>query len=694
MKTFRSPGTPSPSARRARILPIPLAILAVAFVAVATSSQKRPPLPVPPAKQKLISEKSTPPSPSSAKPTTNDAVALPPALPPPEMTQADLTAFFGGLVPLQIERDDIAGAVVAVVRGGKVIFAEGYGYADLKDKKPVSAETTLFRCGSISKLFTWTAVMQLVEQGKINLDADVNQYLDFNIPARFGKPVTMRNLMTHTPGFEEAIKDLIVEDAAHIPSLHDYLASHQPEEIFVPGSVGAYSNYGATLAGYIVQRVSGQNFDDYIDQHIFGPLDMKYATFRQPLPADLKSFMSTGYQLASGDAKKFEIVTAAPAGSVAISAMSITHFMIAHLHDGVYNGARILQPETVKLMHTAQFAPDPRVHAMCLGFYEETRNGHRIIGHGGDTQYFHSDLHLILDADTGLFVSYNSAGRGDVEPRGPLFQKFLDRYFPYSPPDVKPLPTAAADARSVAGLYIPSRRSQTNMFYLASLVGEMTVSVGKDGKIVTPDLLQISGQPREWREVEPQVWQDTSDAQQRLIFDRDSSGRWYIALGYPFVILQQISWYESKILIQVGLVFSFAVFLLTVLLWPVAAMVRRHYGRKLEWSKQERRARRRARAVCILLLFYWSLLVGSLILKGNDLGFLSSRTDWWFRALQILGWLGALGTLIAVWNFFVSWYTLGRWWFAKLHDALILVACLFTVWIVWYAHLLAFSLRY
>src|SRR5579864_1629666 len=247
MTTSLSNGSLSPSASRARKLSVAFGVLAVAFLSADAGSHQRPPLPVTPAKQKLISERSTPAARASDKASPNDAVTLPPALPPPEMTQADLSAFFDGLVPLQIERDDIAGAVVAVVRGGKVIFAKVYGYADLKDKKPVSPETTLFRCGSISKLFTWTAVMQLEEQGKINLDADVNQYLDFKIPARFGKPVTMRNLMTHTPGFEEAIKDLIVEDAAHIPSLHDYLASHQPEEIFPPGTVGAYSNYGATL---------------------------------------------------------------------------------------------------------------------------------------------------------------------------------------------------------------------------------------------------------------------------------------------------------------------------------------------------------------------------------------------------------------------------------------------------------------
>ncbi|HKV27871.1 MAG TPA: serine hydrolase domain-containing protein, partial [Candidatus Acidoferrales bacterium] len=567
---------------------------------------------------------------------------LPPSLPAAQLTQADLTAFFDGLVPLQIERDDIAGAVVAVVRDGNVIFAKGYGYADLEKKKPVSAEDTLFRCGSISKLFTWTAVMQLVEQGKINLDGDINQYLDFKVPEPFGKPITMRNLMTHTPGFEETIRDLITVDPKDMPSLHDYLVNHAPHEIFPPGTTGAYSNYGATLAGYIVQRVSGQPFDQYVEQHIFGPLGMTHATFRQPLPKDLQPLMSEGYQLASGGAKKFEIVTPFPAGSVAISAMDITHFMTAHLQDGTFNGAQILKPETVKLMHTRQYAPDPRVNAMCLGFYEETRNGHRIIGHGGDTEYFHSDLHLILDAHTGLFVSYNSLGRGDVAPRGPLFEKFLDRYFPYTPPATKPLATAAADARAVSGPYIASRRSETNLFKLFSIVNEAIVSPGKDGSLIIAGSKGINGQPIEWREVEPQVWQDSADAQNRIVFGQNFAGNRQIALNFPAEVLQQVSWYESKNFIQLSVICVLVIFALTLILWPVAALARRHYGRPLGTSVQERRTRCWARTACALDLAFWSLFLGTVVYGAGHLGVLAQSLNPWLRFVQVIGWLGII----------------------------------------------------
>lgn len=636
---------------------------------------------------------------------------------PPQMTEEDLSAFFDGMVPLQIRRDDIAGAVIAVVRDGKVIFAKGYGYSDLKNKKPVSAEDTLFRVGSISKLFTWTAVMQLVQDGKINLDADVSQYLDFKMPDAFNKPITMRDLMTHTPGFEEAIKDLIALDPNNIPSIADYLKAHLPKQIFPPGSTGAYSNYGATLAGYIVQRVSGEPFDDYIEHHIFEPLGMTHASFRQPLPASLEPLMSQGFQMASAGAKPFEIVTPAPAGALSISAMDITHFMMAHLNNGTYlrpvsgvnaqmrcpSGAncalpdvpvQILKPETVKEMHSRQYAPDPQVNGMCLGFYEDSRNGHRVIAHGGDTIYFHSDLHLILDANVGIFVSYNSLGRGDVEPRGPLYAAFMDRYFPYTPAQTPPVVTAAQDADAVSGTYISSRRPQTNILYLLALLGEAKVVPGKDRTLLIAGQKGLDGQPIEWHEAEPNVWYDPADPQNKMVFNHDPSGRRQIALEFPADLYQQVSWYESKGFIEDSLIFVLGIFALTLILWPVAAFVRWHYGNKFGAGLKERRARSWARIECALGLLFWVLFLGTIVEGNTHLNLLSSAADSWFRVIQLIGWVGVLGTLLAIWNFLVSVSTPGRWWWAKLHDTLIVLACLTSLWLIWLTHLLHFGLNY
>ena len=261
-----------------------------------------------------------------------------------ELTPQDVSAFLDGIMPQELATDDIAGAVISIVKDGKVIFAKGYGYSDMEKRTPVSPDNTLFRPGSISKLFTWTAVMQLVEQGKLDLDRDVNEYVDFKIPATYPKPITLRNIMTHTPGFEETIQELFVKDAKDLTPLGDYVRKHLPTRIYPPGTTPAYSNYATTMAGYIVQRVSGQDYYDYIEQHILNPLKMEHSTFRQPLPDPLKGLASKGYDVALEPAKGFEFVEAAPAGSSSVSAMDMTHFMIAHLQDGrVRRGA---DPET------------------------------------------------------------------------------------------------------------------------------------------------------------------------------------------------------------------------------------------------------------------------------------------------------------------------------------------------------------
>jgi CubicO group peptidase (beta-lactamase class C family) len=204
--------------------------------------------------------------------------------PAQSMTAPDVEAFLDGVMPLQLEREDIAGAVIAVVKDGHLLFAKGYGFSDVAKRTPVDAGATLFRPGSISKLFTWTSIMQLVEQKKLDLDRDVNDYLDFKIPATYSQPITLRNIMTHTPGFEEAIKDLFIANEKDLRPLGDYLKASLPERVFPPGTTPAYSNYATAVAGYIVQRISGEAYDDYVERHILQTLGMAHTASVSPFP--------------------------------------------------------------------------------------------------------------------------------------------------------------------------------------------------------------------------------------------------------------------------------------------------------------------------------------------------------------------------------------------------------------------------
>ena len=265
-------------------------------------------------------------------------VAVPPAAPAqssttvPTLDAKDARTFFDGLVPYGIHRGDIADAVVVVVKDGQFLLAQGYGYANVAARKPVIADQTLFRPGSVSKTFTWTAVMQQVGEGKIGLDKDVNSYLDFKIPEKFGKPITMHDLMTHTPGFEETVGDEFMKSTDLLFPIGDYVKKHLQARIFPPGKIVAYSKYGATLASYVVARVSGESFDQYVADHILKPLGMDHSTFDQPLSASLAAKRSVGYHSASN--KKtiaFEAIEVGPAGSLTATGTDMAHFMLAHL---------------------------------------------------------------------------------------------------------------------------------------------------------------------------------------------------------------------------------------------------------------------------------------------------------------------------------------------------------------------------
>lgn len=609
------------------------------------------------------------------------------------LTADDLSAFLDGLMPLQLQREDIAGAVIVVVKDGKTIFAKGYGYSNVEKRTPVSPENTLFRPGSISKLFNWTSIMQQVEQGKLDLDRDVNDYLDFKIPATFPKPITLRNAMTHTPGFEETVQMLFVKDASQLTPLGQYLPEHLPERIFPPGTTPAYSNYATAMAGYILQRVSGESFDDYIDNHIFHPLGMMHCTVRQPLPAALKDMMSNGYSVASQPAKPFEFVEASPAGSSSVTGAEMAHFMIAHLQDGKYENTQILRPETARLMHSRQFENMPEMNAMALGFYEETRNGHRIIGHGGDTEVFHSDLHLILDQGVGFFVSYNSAGKGEISPREALWHAFLDRYYPYEPPPAAAPANAAADAQLVSGRYLSSRRADTTIIKVSNVAGQPKVYSNSDGTISVNALKDLNGQPKKFQEIGPLIFREVH-GQEKVGFKRDDKGNLVLVIDFPFFVFERTPANENTAFQAPLIIAALVILVLTLLLWPIAALLRKHYRHPLSLTPQQRRLRLLVRLTCLLDVLFVAVFIGFFSMAEKDIGILSPRFNPMLRIIQLVGWLGVLGTILALINALRSWREQGRWWMSKLGDLLIALACVGFVWFVFTWNMLHWSLRY
>jgi CubicO group peptidase (beta-lactamase class C family) len=611
-----------------------------------------------------------------------------------ELTAVDVEAFLDGIVPLQLDREDIAGATIAVVKDGKPLFTKGYGYADVKKKKPVTAET-LFRPGSVSKLFTWTAVMQLVEQGKLDLGKDVNEYLDFKIPEAFGQQISLKNILMHTAGFENQLKDLFTTDNRN-PNLGNYLKTHIPNRIFAPGTTPAYSNYATVLAGYIVERVSGQPFNDYIHQNIFKPLGMNHSTFAQPLPSELVPLMSNGYELASDEPKAFETIGLFPAGGLTSSAADMSKFMLVHLQDGRLGAAQILKPETARLMHSRAFELDPAANAMAYGFLDESRNGQRIIGHGGDTIYFHSGLELLTDAGVGVFVSYNSVGRGGTDPRTILWDAFLDRYFPAPPVNSPTLDSAKNDAFAVSGNYMMSIRSES-LFKLLALLGEVTVSANEDDTISIGEMSGVmndaNGKPKRWREVAPMTFRDIK-GQDSVIFKPDPNGRMQLISPLPIMAFQRVGlWENSRVMLPVAWL-SLLTMLLTLPLGFVAELVRRHYRQPLKLTTLERRLRWAVRIVFALNLFFIVTLFGFLLFGLKHLELFSDSSNIWIWLIQSIGVLGAVGSIVVFYNAVHAWTSKRYQIWEKLQATMFAIACLGFLWLVLAGHLLSFNTNY
>ena len=610
----------------------------------------------------------------------------------PGLTRADLEPFLDGLINSQIENRDIAGAVVSVVRDGEVLLAKGYGYADFAEEKRANAQGTLFRPGSISKLFTAIAVMQLVEAGQLDLDRDVAEYLDFQIPRNFPEPITLRRILTHTAGFEESLKNLFGAGEAPMP-LREYLVGHMPAQVYRPGTVPAYSNYAISVAGYIVERLTNQPFHQYLDERIFQPLGMNSSSFAQPLPEPLAIRMSHGYTLASKPPKPFEICNAAPAGAMSTTASDLARFMLALLNGGTLDGATILRPETLSTMQTRQHEVHDDLHAMGLGFMEYSQNSRTMWGHGGDTLLFHSDLFLIPDARVGVFISYNSGGRPGGG-RGEVQRAFLDRYFPAEESSPRPSEGAAARGREVSGMYEVSRRSETNWLSITALLGQLSVKSDGDGVLTTPAVKNLRGQPKRWREAAPYSYREV-DGSDRLAFRRDENGAVTELLpNVPIYIAQRVSGFQSKALLLPIVGGSLGFIALTLILWPVAALVRRRYRRLPAPDRGARTLYRLSRVVGLLIVAMLAVLVFPFSKVNDDVGYLGDKANAYMHVAHVLGWMACAGVIILLLTAFRFWRTAGIGWWPRLHSVLLAIAVVVFLVFAWQWHLLSPSLKF
>lgn len=449
------------------------------------------------------------PLPSTVSAASSDAAPATQRVKPQDLKS--LEDFVDGVMAQQIASREVAGATISVVHKGKVLFSQGYGFADIDAGVQVDPDETLFRPGSVSKLFTWTALMQQVELGRVDLDADVNRYIDFTIPPFEGQPILVRHLMSHSPGMSD-VSGISVQTVEELTPYGDWIKTHIPERVWAPGVEIAYSNYGVALAGYIVERVSGEAFADYVENHIFEPLGMNSTTFREPLPSALEPRMAKGYELEDGRlvAKSFELFSnIMPAGSGTSSAIDMSRFMMAMLNEGRLGRTRILKPESVRLLMSDSLANTPDLPGMAHGFFVIREAGPRMVGHGGNTGDFHSNLILAPEADFGFFVSV-TGGNQSSPGRTDLTNAIIGRVFPQEP---APRIAAPEDESPPVGSYRVNRRN-----YSRDPRPEFDIKVAAAGDNAIT--ITFRDETTYWERIGPMTYEKATGAREGGPYDR------------------------------------------------------------------------------------------------------------------------------------------------------------------------------
>ena len=599
---------------------------------------------------------------------------------------AEIESFMDNLFKQQMVEYHIAGITAVMVKDGQVLYQKGYGYSDLERQIPVDPTTTLFRIGSVTKLFTWTAVLQLYEQGKLDLNADIDIYLDFHIPDTFPEPITLKHLMSHTAGFEDRLYEIGATSPDQLQPLGMYLATHIPARVRPVGQISAYSNYGTDLAGYIVERISGMPYADYIESYILEPLGMDQTTAKQPLPVGLAMNMSNGYHFQKNTSQPgfFELLSTQPSGAISSTSADMARFMIACMDGGLFS-----HESTKQLMQSRLWSYDPRLTGFTYGFWELQSHGQRILFHPGATNQFHSLFMLIPDQRLGLFFSFNTDTALNLWDK--TLYDILDHYFPFQE-DISAVPVDFdARASHFAGTYHLARSSYTTIEKVNHLLEEwVVVRPSGDGALLFGSPLQ----PQKVRLVEsqPLVFVESQYGVQ-LVFLEDDQGRitHLIDLHMPAQAYEKVSWVANPSFHYILLIVCSVLFLSAILTGIAGSII--YFFRKGHSQSQILFARLAHWLSFVISAIFLFALVGFAViyLDSNGFDFMVGFGQMSTINLILAAWLaGAILTvgLIA----FAAFAWIKRYWStaSRIHYTVVTLAALAFVWFLNYWNLLGF----
>ena len=479
------------------------------------------------------------------------------------MTAADVQQAVPEFVRGQLARRKIAGAVVVLVKDGEVLVEDGYGLADVGAQRPMDAQTPV-RIGSITKLMTALAVMQLVDKERLDLDDDVNKYLDFTVAAAPGRAaVTLRRLLSHQTGFEDRIGG-IASPSVRRAAFGEFLSSRRTPQLPLPDDVFAYANYNASLAARVVERVSGESFEQYLTSHIFAPLGMTRTTAVQPAP--------DAWQVSSG-----YVTSETPPTRVSMAADTILEIgstgVVASASDMARLLRALLAPAPVVVsrqpfdqMMTSQ--TQVPLGLVGLGMYSPLgAGGNPFIGHDGGTGSFQSVLALLPRENFGMFAAYNSDGVPEsLSATAELLQFVAARYFDGEQSTV-------LSTEAVAGTYAPTRRVDSSLFRLRQLLQQIAVVTTSGTPSIGPAFLPVR-QPLERGPHDLLRWSG------RDVAFRDSDEATVMQIGAPPGMFHLVPWWERSSVIVPVVAMSLATSLVIAVRWSFRLLRRRRSARQ------------------------------------------------------------------------------------------------------------------
>lgn len=548
--------------------------------------------------------------------------------PPSPMTREALRDFFDRTIPEQLRGKRIPGAVVIVVKDRAVMFSEGYGLADVASQRPMTPDTPV-HIASISKAFTALAAMQLVDSGRVWLDTDVQAVVGLPLP---GSAVTLTTLLDHEAAFESRAGG-IGSPSGQRAALGPFLEWFRPPRLEQPPGVPAYSNYHAALAALVVETVSGQRIEDYWAEHVFRPLGMQRTTAEQPLPADVREQVATGYLNVDRppDAISMAAATIYEAGSTGIvaPATDMARFMIALLADDPV----VVSRDTRDLMLSPHVELPGAYFA--LGVYSPVADGgNPFVGHDGNTGGYQSSMALLPEERLGIFVSYNAA----VPARGELLRRFAERFL-----GERRSTGAPAVLPKQAATYRPSRRVDSNLFALPQLLGQLRAEPLPDGRL----RLLLAAVPVGGWLLENDGTGRFRGGGREVTFGGDAAQVMQLG-GAPATYLRVPWWMDARLVMPV-LVLCCLIASVVVLAWPLRA--RRHARTRETEALRAMKTTRFAMAleVAAIAAAWWLVTAGQ-----ASVAIAAPATTFVAMAIYAAAWGGVVLAVLAAWRYVLS----------------------------------------